>query len=59
MPAASPLVIPSLPHAKTHCGMSLFDQGRPKSLLTLTHHGGLFEKLEAGFKCHLLQRGGT
>lgn len=34
-------------------------QGGPKSLPTLTHHGGLFQKLEAGFKCHLLQRGGA
>lgn len=34
-------------------------QGGPESLPTLTHHGGLFQKLEAGFKCHLLQRGGA
>lgn len=46
------------PHADT-LWHKPFAQGRPKSLPTLTHHGGLFEKLEAGFKCHLLQRGGT
>lgn len=35
-------------------------EGRPGAPAhALTHHGGLLQKLEAGFKCHLLQRGGV
>lgn len=42
-------------------GMNLFAQSklRREKPGALTHHGGLLQKLEAGLKCHLLQRGGV
>lgn len=47
---------PSRPPQHGRCEERCPEQARERGL---THHGGLLQKLEAGFKRHLLQRGGV
>lgn len=49
-----------VPEGQAYWPRADLGEGRPRALAhALTHHGGLLQKLEAGFKCHLLQRGGV